>query len=95
MEGAYLAHSVYGFFQNGGALLDRARRRGQRRGAAPAGRPARRGRHVVEAFRAQALAGRSTAVKVELTEEPKAGEGDARPTGSWSPPGARTRSSRA
>ncbi len=28
MEGAYLAHSVYGFFQNGGGLcLDRARRR--------------------------------------------------------------------
>ena len=28
MEGAYLAHSVYGYFHNGGSLvLDRARRR--------------------------------------------------------------------
>ena len=43
MEGAYLAHSVYGFFQNGGAtLLGRARRRRRRRRRrARAGRAAR------------------------------------------------------
>ena len=50
MEGAYLAHSVYGFFQNGGSLaLDRARRRRRRRrgraarGAARGDRQGRRG----------------------------------------------------
>ena len=45
MEGAYLAHAVYGYFPNGGsALLDRARRRRERRRGA-AGRAPRRRRH--------------------------------------------------
>ena len=43
MEGAYLAHSVYGFFQNGGnAVLGRARGRGRERRRAPRGRRCRR-----------------------------------------------------
>ena len=75
MEGAYLAHSVYGFFQNGGSLCwivrvgddggDGARARAPR--CPP--RPTRR----VEAFRAVALEGVDGEVKVELTEEPVGG----------------------
>ena len=47
MEGAYLAHAVYGFFQNGGGLcwVVRVGRRRRRRGA-PAGGAAGRGRQV-------------------------------------------------
>ena len=58
-------------------LLDRARRREQRRRLAAAGRAARRGRHVASRRSAPRRCRRSTApVEVELTEEPKAGDGD-------------------
>src|SRR3954469_19481816 len=77
MEGAYLAHSVYGFFQNGGSncwivRVGESNGGGSRPQAAlPAAADA-----SVEAFRAQALPKVDGTVQVELTEEPKAGEGD-------------------
>src|SRR3712207_2240025 len=74
MEGAYLAHSVYGFFQNGGSVCwvvrvgsdgDTAR--------AVAALPAAADSSV-EAFKAEALeSANGTQVKVELSEEPGAG----------------------
>src|ERR1700761_1736702 len=78
MEGAYLAHSVYGFFQNGGSLCwivgggDESRNGNGAvaRAALPAATDT-----GVEAFSAVALdAGRSD-VKVEIVEDPTTGEG--------------------
>src|SRR5215207_1576762 len=74
MEGTYMAHSVYGFFQNGGSNCWIVRV-GEENGAGArpqAALPAATDKSV-EAFRAQAL----PTVEVELTEEPKAGEGEA------------------
>jgi hypothetical protein len=72
MDGAYLAHSVYGFFQNGGALCWVVRVGASANGGsrAMAALPAA-GDRGVEAFRAVALeaAGDGT-VKVEIREEP-------------------------
>src|SRR5687768_1229956 len=80
MEGAYLAHSVYGFFQNGGGLCWVVRvGAGDGAAARPqAALPAAADKSI-EAFHAEALKGVDGAVKVELTEEPAAGEG-AEPT---------------
>ena len=68
MEGSYLAHSVYGFFQNGGGLCWIVRvgssSGGQRMAALPAA-----GDASVEAFRAVALDGVDGDVKLELTAE--------------------------
>lgn len=79
MEGAYLAHSVYGFFNNGGTLCwvvrvgsdDAAKTPAQ--AALPAAADS-----SVETFRARALEGVNGTVKVDVTEEPpKAGaDGD-------------------
>jgi Bacteriophage tail sheath protein len=80
MDGAYLAHSVYGFFQNGGALCWIVRVGAPEGGAgsrAVAALPAASDK-AVEAYRAKALAGVDGTVKVEITEEPNAGEGDAK-----------------
>jgi uncharacterized protein len=74
MEGSYLAHAVYGFFQNGGTLCwvvrvgadDSAQRP---RAALPASTD-----KGVEALRATALKGVTDPISVELTEEPSAGE---------------------
>jgi Bacteriophage tail sheath protein len=80
MEGAYLAHSVYGFFQNGGALCWVVRVGAPENGAARpvAALPAAADK-AVETFRAQALEGVDGTVKVEISEEPSTGEtkGDA------------------
>jgi phage tail sheath protein FI len=76
MDGAYLAHSVYGFFQNGGALCWIVRVGAPEGGAgsrAVAALPAASDKGV-EAFRAKALAGVNGTVKVEITEEPSAGD---------------------
>lgn len=80
MEGAYLAHAVYGFFQNGGGLCWVVRvGSGDGGGDAPvasAALPAATNPQV-EAFRAVALPGVDGAVTVELSEEasaPKEGE---------------------
>ncbi|HWE82034.1 MAG TPA: phage tail sheath subtilisin-like domain-containing protein, partial [Gaiellaceae bacterium] len=76
MEGAYLAHSVYGWFQNGGGLCWIVRvgnaEGGQRMAALPAA-----GDPSAEAFRAVALDGASVDVKLELTTEDGPGEGAA------------------
>jgi phage tail sheath protein FI len=78
MEGAYLAHSVYGFFQNGGALCWVVRVGAPENGAARpvAALPAAADK-AVETFRAQALEGVDGTVKVEVSEEPKPEGGDA------------------
>jgi len=70
MDGAYLAHSVYGFFQNGGSLCWVVRvGAANGAGAARAALPAASDKNV-EAFRAVALEGVNGQVKVELDEEP-------------------------
>jgi phage tail sheath protein FI len=80
MEGAYLAHAVYGFFQNGGGLCWIVRV-GAGDGAAmrpQAALPAAADK-TIEAFHAEAIADVNGGVKVELSEEPGAAEG-AEPT---------------
>jgi phage tail sheath protein FI len=79
MEGAYLAHSVYGFFQNGGGVAWIVRvgsaEGGERMAALPAA-----GDSSAEAFRAVALKDVDSDVKLELTAEPAAeGGGDDAP----------------
>jgi phage tail sheath protein FI len=76
MEGAYLAHSVYGFFQNGGALcwVVRVGAPQNGRARAQAALPAAADK-AVEAYRAQALDSADD-VKVEVSEEPTADGGD-------------------
>src|ERR671924_934213 len=73
MEGAYLAHSVYGFFQNGGSLCWVVRVGAPENGAARpvAALPAAADKGV-ETYRAQALEGVDGGVKVEISEEPSA-----------------------
>src|SRR6187402_2918116 len=79
MEGAYLAHSVYGFFQNGGSLCwivrvgDDASSNGGG-GAARAALPAASDASV-EAYSAVALEAGRDDVKVEIVADPAAGEG--------------------
>src|SRR3954469_11793654 len=77
MEGAYLAHSVYGFFQNGGALCWGVRVGAPQNGAAgPVGALPAAADKGVETFRAQALEGVDGGVHVEVSEEPSAEGGD-------------------
>jgi uncharacterized protein len=77
MEGAYLAHSVYGFFQNGGNLcwVVRVGDDGGTSAAPRAALPAA-GDASVETFRVVALESGNGDLKVELSEEPSAGEKD-------------------
>src|SRR3954453_18062537 len=88
MDGAYLAHSVYGFFQNGGSLcwvVGVGEGGGSNGAGGAAGRRAGRGagRAAVaaaadsglEAFAAVALEPGRDDVSVEIAEEPPAGEG--------------------
>ena len=95
MEGAYLAHSVYGFFQNGGTLcwIVRVGDDGGSNGTAVQARAAlpAAADNGVEAFSAVALEAGKDDVKVEVVEEPAAGArgGWRRATGSrWA--GCRT-----
>jgi hypothetical protein len=72
MEGAYLAHSVYGYFLNGGSLAWIIRVGAEdgsqvARAALPAAAD-----QGVEAFRVTALKGVDDPVQVELSEEPTA-----------------------
>ncbi len=80
MEGSFLAHSIYGFFQNGGSLCWVVRVGSESNGsaAARAALPAASDK-TVEAFRAVSLAGTPEPVTVEVTEEPEsaAKDGDA------------------
>lgn len=73
MSGAYLAHSVYGFFQNGGGLCWVVRvggDGGNGSGPAPAqaALPAA-GNPSLDAFRAVALPGVTDSVSIEISEE--------------------------
>jgi hypothetical protein len=68
MEGSYLAHSVYGFFQNGGGLAWIVRVGSSKGGKRMAALPAA-GDASVETFRAVALDGIDGDVKLELTAE--------------------------
>jgi phage tail sheath protein FI len=75
MEGAYLAHSVYGFFQNGGTLCWVIRVGAPENGATPpavAALPAA-GDTGVETLRAVALPGVEDSVTVTLEEEEGSG----------------------
>jgi uncharacterized protein len=76
MEGAFLAHSVYGFFQNGGSLcwVVRVGTEGGDGAVARAALPAATDKNV-EAFRVVALAGVTEPVTVEVAEEDPAGPG--------------------
>src|SRR5436190_1477208 len=78
MEGAYLAHSVYGFFQNGGSLawVVRVGDDGGGNGVAPRAALPAAADTAVEAFRVVALDSGNGDVKVELSEEPSAGDKD-------------------
>ncbi|HYF26978.1 MAG TPA: phage tail sheath subtilisin-like domain-containing protein [Baekduia sp.] len=86
MEGAFLAHSVYGYFHNGGGLCWVVRVGSEDGGPAavaalpPAGAAAADG---VEALRAIAQRGVTGPVTVELSEEPppEKGDGDAKKDG--------------
>jgi phage tail sheath protein FI len=80
MDGAYLAHAVYGFFQNGGGLCWVVRvGAGDGAGSRPqAALPAAADKSI-EAFHAEALSDVDGGVKIDLSEEPSAGEG-AEPT---------------
>lgn len=71
MEGSYLAHSVYGFFQNGGSLCWIVRVGSENgRGTEPrAALPAATDKGI-EAFRAVALKDAGDSVTIEVTEEP-------------------------
>jgi Bacteriophage tail sheath protein len=73
MEGGYLAHAVYGFFQNGGSLCWIVRvGSGDDGASAQAALPAARDESV-EAFRALAKNGAEGDISVELTEETNPG----------------------
>ncbi|MGI8802178.1 MAG: phage tail sheath family protein [Solirubrobacteraceae bacterium] len=69
MEGAYLAHALYGFFHNGGTVcwVVRVGANGETKRAV-AQLPART-EEGVEAFRAVALEGAAEPIKIELAEE--------------------------
>ena len=79
MEGAYLAHSVYGFFQNGGNLcwIVRVGDDGGSNGSGPAARAAlpTASDAAVEAFSIAALEAGRDDITVEVAEEPGAAEG--------------------
>src|SRR5262245_37068298 len=71
MEGSYLAHAVYGFFQNGGGGCGSVRIGSDDGATRMAALPAA-GDGSVEAFRAVALDAAGGDVIVELSEEPNA-----------------------
>ncbi|HUA07339.1 MAG TPA: phage tail sheath subtilisin-like domain-containing protein [Solirubrobacteraceae bacterium] len=77
MPGAYLAHSVYGYFQNGGSLCWVVRVGAEENGkaSARAALPAATDRSV-EALRAVALDGAGDPINVEISEEETPPEGD-------------------
>src|SRR3954470_22824796 len=76
MEGAYLAHAVYGFFQNGGSLCWVVRVGNENDAPTPrAMLPSAQDRNV-EALRVVARKGIDGPIVVELSEEPAAGGGE-------------------
>ena len=96
MEGAYLAHSVYGFFQNGGSAGWVVRVGADGGAGAAAGGAAGGGRQVRRGLpRRGARRTVDGTVKVELTEEPRPAKAASRRTSSSSTPGRSARSTRA
>jgi phage tail sheath protein FI len=75
MEGAYLAHAVYGFFQNGGTVCWIVRIGSADGGTSMAALPAA-DNSSLEAFRAVALEGAGGDITVELTPEESTAAGD-------------------
>src|SRR3954449_12906607 len=79
MEGAYLAHAVYGFFQNGGTTcwIVRVGDEGGSSNGASAARAALPAAtdQSVETYSAVALGAGKEDVTVEISEEPSAGDG--------------------
>ena len=77
MEGAYLAHAVYGYFQNGGTLCWVVRVGAEDNGkvSARAALPAASDRSV-EALRAVAVDGDGGPMDIEISEEETPPEGD-------------------
>jgi phage tail sheath protein FI len=74
MEGAYLAHAVYGFFQNGGSICWVVRvGDAEDAPAAQAALPAASDPQV-EAFRAVAIESTNGPIKLELSQEASAGD---------------------
>ncbi len=73
MEGAYLAHSVYGFFENGGTLCWVVRVGSERNAPPPRAALAAAADRNVEAIRAIAVEGVEDPIKVEIAEEPAVG----------------------
>jgi phage tail sheath protein FI len=74
MDGAYLAHAIYGYFQNGGSLCWVVRVGAEAEAEAPrAALPAATDKGV-EALRAVALEGVKDPVTVELTQDPPTGD---------------------
>ncbi len=85
MEGAYLAHSVYGFFQNGGGLCWVVRVGASGGNATPQAALPAAGDSAAEAFRATARDGVAGELTIELAEEPsvapeEGGDGEVQPT---------------
>jgi phage tail sheath protein FI len=87
MEGAYLGHAVYGFFQNGGSTCwivrvgaDADSGPAQAQAALPTATD-----KGIEAFRAVALPGVDGAVSIEIAEEKAEGEGDGDAKGGGEP----------
>jgi phage tail sheath protein FI len=70
MEGAFLAHAVYGYFQNGGQLAWIIRVGNDQGAPSPQAALPASTDNEVEALRAIALEGAGDIVKVEVTEEP-------------------------
>lgn len=75
LEGAYLAHAVYGFFHNGGSLCWVVRVGGSQATPAPEAALPAAGDTNIEAFRVVALGDVEGTVKLELTEETGPGGG--------------------
>jgi uncharacterized protein len=70
MDGAYLAHAVYGFFLNGGSLCWVVRVGANGDHQVPVAALPAAADKAVESFRILALEGVSESVKVDLSEEP-------------------------
>jgi uncharacterized protein len=76
MEGAYLAHAVYGYFQNGGGLCWVVRVGAGDGAELPQAALPAAADTSVEAFRAQALDGVDGEIAIELIEEPSGAADD-------------------
>jgi len=81
MEGAYLAHAVYGFFQNGGSLCWVVRVGGDGGDERPVAALPAATDASVEALRAVAIGAIDGPISVEVTEEPPAGNPKEEPGG--------------